>query len=46
MITTAGAVQEFALPTGSAYPFDIALGSDGAMWFTEFSAGKIGRITL
>jgi virginiamycin B lyase len=33
------------LPTPSAYPYDIALGSDGALWFTERSAQQIGRVT-
>jgi virginiamycin B lyase len=29
--------------TGS--PSNIALGADGAMWFTEFNQSRIGRIT-
>jgi len=32
-------------PTPGAEPFDIARGADGDMWFTEFAADKIGRIT-
>jgi virginiamycin B lyase len=33
-------------PTGIAFPYGIAAGSDGAMWFTECQSGanKIGRI--
>jgi virginiamycin B lyase len=31
--------------TAGAAPSGIALGSDGNLWFTEFSADKIGRIT-
>ncbi|MBV8155370.1 MAG: Virginiamycin B lyase, partial [Candidatus Eremiobacteraeota bacterium] len=26
-------------------PVSIAVGPDGALWFTEFDQGKIGRIT-
>ena len=35
----------FRVPTAQAEPFDIAAAPDGAMWFTEFHAGRIGRIT-
>ncbi|HSR85908.1 MAG TPA: PHB depolymerase family esterase [Streptosporangiaceae bacterium] len=35
----------FQLPTAHAEPFDVATGSDGSVWFTEFAADKIGRIT-
>jgi virginiamycin B lyase len=40
-----GAVQitEFAVPGGN--PGDITLGDDGAFWFTEGNANRIGRIT-
>lgn len=38
-------VREFRLPTAHAEPFDIAAGPDGSMWFTEFAADKIGRIS-
>jgi virginiamycin B lyase len=31
-------------PTGSADPIEITVGPDGAMWFAEHAAGKIGRI--
>ncbi len=31
--------------TASGYPYDIAAGSDGALWFTESNGDKIGRIT-
>ena len=36
---------EFALPAGSV-PVGIAAGPDGAIWFTEQSSNKIGRLTL
>lgn len=31
--------------TASSQPHGIALGPDGNLWFAEFTAGKIGRIT-
>lgn len=39
-----GIITEYSVPTGSS-AIDIATGPDGAMWFTEMEAGKIGRIT-
>src|SRR5579871_4206064 len=39
------AIGEFALPDARSYPQGIALGPDGALWFTEWSAQKIARIT-
>jgi virginiamycin B lyase len=44
-------VAEFPLPTPASYPVGIAVGPDGAIWFTESSyfadtgRNKIGRIT-
>jgi len=38
-------ITEFTVPTGSSFPLGIAAGPDGALWFTENSANKIGRIT-
>ena len=43
--TATGKINEFPLPTERAGPFDITAGPDGNLWFTEFSADKIGRIT-
>ena len=50
---TATAVPEativvFPIPTPSAAPTRLALGPDGAMWFTEYDyrANKIGRVTF
>jgi virginiamycin B lyase len=37
--------SESAIPTANSGPYGISSGSDGAVWFTEFSAGKIGRIS-
>jgi hypothetical protein len=39
-----GVFTEFPIPTASSEPWDITAGSDGALWFTEHSAGKIARI--
>jgi streptogramin lyase len=40
-----GTIREFAVPTLSSTPNGIAAGSDGNLWFTEYTANKIGRIT-
>lgn len=40
-ITPAGSIRYFPLPTPEAQPGDIALGADGAMWFTAWAPGKI-----
>lgn len=39
-------ITEFPLPTPNSAPKAIARGSDGAVWFSETNAGKIGRIDL
>jgi streptogramin lyase len=36
---------EYPVPTASAEPLLIVAGPDGNLWFTEYSAGKIGLIT-
>jgi poly(3-hydroxybutyrate) depolymerase len=38
-------IRVFRLPEPGAEPFDIVAGPDGSMWFTEFAADKIGRIS-
>ncbi len=40
-------IDEYELPygNGNASPFNIALGSDGAFWYTDYGIGGIGRIT-
>src|SRR6266581_1361780 len=43
--TIAGHFKEFSIPTTNSEPRRIAVGPDGALWFTEFKASKIGRIT-
>jgi streptogramin lyase len=39
------AIGEYAVPTAISAPTEIAVGPDGALWFTEYNAAKIGRIT-
>src|SRR5258708_26739215 len=36
---------EFPVPTVDGGPWSITTGPDGALWFTESFANKIGRIT-
>ncbi len=38
-------LTEYATPTASSSPEGITVGPDGALWFTEFTANKIGRIS-
>ncbi|HEY1331903.1 MAG TPA: hypothetical protein VGH10_10590 [Actinomycetota bacterium] len=38
-------VVEYPVTTPSAEPNEAALGSDGNVWFTEFNANQIGKIT-
>src|SRR5437763_802012 len=38
-------ISEFPLPNPSSGPRSIVFGSDGNLWFTESSAGAIGRST-
>jgi virginiamycin B lyase len=37
-------IQEWTVPTKGAHPHDPAVGSDGALWFTEQLQNKIGRV--
>ena len=41
----AGSVTEYPIPTANSQPYTIAPGPDGALWFTEYTTGKIGRIS-
>ena len=36
---------EYRIPTARSEPSYIAVGPDGALWFTELRGNKIGRIT-
>lgn len=35
----------FPIPTHNSGPMEITTGLDGNLWFTENTAGRIGRIT-
>jgi virginiamycin B lyase len=39
------AAQQYLIPTQGSEPLDITEGPDGALWFTESSGNKIGRVT-
>lgn len=39
-----GSVREFPIAQPESYPEDLALGSDGELWFTESQTGDLGRI--
>jgi virginiamycin B lyase len=41
-----GPLVEYQIPTTSASPTSIIVGSDGNLWFTEHFVSKIGRLTL
>ncbi|HYK51971.1 MAG TPA: hypothetical protein VEV38_00360 [Candidatus Eremiobacteraceae bacterium] len=45
-VATDGVVKRYRVPTSPSEPYGIARGSDGAIWFTEFFAGKIGRLDV
>jgi streptogramin lyase len=45
-ITTAGVVFEYAIPTPASAPIGVAEGPDGALWFAENGANKIGRLDV
>jgi virginiamycin B lyase len=42
-LATDGSSKTFDLPRGGAVPTDIAVGSDGSVWFLQFRANRIGR---
>ncbi len=37
-------IQEWPVPTKGGHPHDPAVGADGALWFTEQMANKLGRL--
>lgn len=39
------AATEYAIPTANSGVLDITSGPDGNLWFTENSAGKVGKVT-
>jgi virginiamycin B lyase len=44
-LAAAGTISEFPVPTAAGEPIEITTGPDGALWFTEETGNKIGRIT-
>jgi virginiamycin B lyase len=38
------AVQAYPLPPGGGYPHDVAVGGDGAVWYTAQRSGQLGRL--
>src|SRR5919204_4943879 len=44
-VGAAASVTEYRTPTPVSRPLGITAGPDGALWFTEKDAGKIGRVT-
>ncbi len=41
----AGTIADYGVPTSGSSPYGITAGPDGALWFTEYSGNKIGRVT-
>ena len=41
----AGVFTEFPIPTSGSSPNGITAGPDGNLWFTEFHASKVAKIT-
>jgi virginiamycin B lyase len=39
-----GELKQFFLPAGAGAPWGITVGPDDKIWFTEVSAGKVGRL--
>lgn len=39
-------ISEYATPTVDSSPAGIAAGPGGGLWFTEYTADKIGRVTI
>ena len=37
-------VQAYPLPSGGGFPHDVAVGSDGIVWYTAQRDGKLGRL--
>ena len=39
-------INEYSLPSSKSGPYGMTLGPDQEVWFTEYKANKIGKITL
>jgi virginiamycin B lyase len=44
-LSAATVTNEYAIPSPNSVPVEIANGPDGALWFAERAAGRLGRIT-
>jgi virginiamycin B lyase len=44
-LASAQTITEFIIPTPGGSPTQIALGPDGALWFVESGAPRLGRVT-
>jgi virginiamycin B lyase len=44
-IGSSATITEYPVPTANAEPLNIVVGIDGNLWFTEFAAAQIGRVT-
>ena len=38
-------ITEYPVPTAHAQPLNIVLGTDGNLWFTEYGAAQIGKVS-
>ncbi|HLJ74524.1 MAG TPA: hypothetical protein VKU62_08060, partial [Thermoanaerobaculia bacterium] len=45
-IAPGGDEKEYAVPTANANPAGIAVGNDGNIWFSEYSANQIGQLIV
>jgi|GEM_PF-4145757 len=41
-VKTSGLVKSYRIPTAGGQPYGVAIGRRDVVWFTEFTAGKIG----
>lgn len=39
-----GYVQEYVVNEIDSGPYEITVGKDGALWFTEYNSNKIGSV--
>jgi virginiamycin B lyase len=44
-VSTSGAFTEYTVPTPNSNPAGITAGPDGNLWFSEFNANKLAKIT-
>ncbi len=44
-MTTSGVFTEYGIPAADSRPAGITTGPDGNLWFTQFFAGQIGKVT-